>query len=764
MQILRREDIGYLEMNMVKASRYASVILLGIWTVVSQIILIREFLVVFYGNELIFGVAMASWFIGVSIGAISAAILSKRFKNDLPLFVYSQIIALAVLPVAIYLIRNARNIIGVPTGLMIPFITTAIFSFFIIITVTFIAGFCFPLAARIFKNIGAAYILEGLGSFLGGVVFSFLLAGRIDHFTVIFAISSLVTFNLALLSGRSNRIIYVISLCLFAMFILGAGWRLDTFTSKMRLKSINPQMEMLKSADSRYQNITIARLQDQFSVLCDGRFMFNFPDDYNQEVFINIAMNQHLGPRRVLLIGSGIAGEIYQILKYPIERLDYVELDPELIRLTAPFILKKDRDALNDKRLYVYFCDGRFFVNKTGSEYDLIIVNIADPSTAMLNRFYTREFFSQIKRILKKDGVFTIGIASGLNFIGPDIEKYAGSIYKTLNNVFPYVAVAPGDRNQFFCSVSNQVVTTYAVVLERRFLEKKIQSVYFRPELFRDIFFPERVKFLRDTLKRAQAPINTDLQPISYYYNLILWNLFSDSRPQSNIFRDLAKIDLFKIILFAQGAFLLTRLVWIISSAALKKRPLTKHTAGVEKFNSCWAIFTVGFAAMAFEIILIFSFQNIYGYVYEMLGLIIGVFMFGMIAAATFSNNVLLRFPEHLNLTLLINQALIVIFAFILPFGSILHIPFIFLAGFLTGMAFPLACRMYSDTKETIGFTAGVIDSADLIGGCAGVILTGTLLIPLLGITKTCFVIGALNLTSVALIFLASFHEKSLLP
>lgn len=718
---------------------------------IAQIVLIREFLVVFYGNELIFAVVMAAWLVGVSTGATSAGILSKRFKNDQPLFVYSQIIALAVLPIAICLIRDARNVLGVPTGLMIPFVPAAIFSFFVVVPATLVVGFCFPLAARMSKDIGAAYILEGSGSFVAGVAFSFLLAGRIDHFTIIFITSLLVIFNLALLSGRSNKIVYFITLCLAAMLVFGAGRRLDTFTSRVRLKSINSQMQMLGSGDSKYQNITIAKLGDQFSLLCDGRFMFSFPDDYNQEIFINIVMNQHPNPKRVLLIGSGIAGEIYQMLKYPLEKLDYVELDPALIRFSIPYLLKKDKDALGDRRLSIFFSDGRLFVNKTQEKYDLIIVNIADASTAMLNRFYTKEFFNQISRILKKDGVFTAGISSALNYIGPDIEKYVGSIYRTLKTVFSYVIVMPGDRNQFFCSLTEAVVTADAAVLERRFQEKRIQNLYFKPELFRDNFFPERVKFLQESLEKIQAPLNTDSKPISYYYNLVLWNLFSGSS-QTNVFRNLAKINLFKIILSILGLFLLMRLTWIISRAILKKCSIKRYGFGVQKFNSCWAIFTVGFAAMAFEIILIFSFQNIYGYVYEMLGLIVGMFMFGMILAAAFSNNILLRVQKNPTLILLMNEILIVIFAFVLPFVRTLHIPFIFLAGFLTGMGFPLACRLYSDTKEAIGTTAGIIESADLLGACLGVILTGTLLVPLLGIAKTCFVVAGLNLTSVILI------------
>jgi spermidine synthase len=747
---------------MTKICRYLSIIFLGIWAMIAQIILIREFFVIFCGNELIFGIIIGAWLIGVGIGAISAGILSKRLKDDHSLFIYSQIIALIILPLAIFLIRNVRHILQIPIGLMIPFMPTVIMSLLIVIPTTFIIGFCFPLASRIFKNIGTVYILEGFGSFLAGVVFSFLLAGHIDHFTIIFITSILVVLNLALLSKSSNKLIcpafvrqrwiYLLILLLITIAIFNIGLRLDNFSSQLRLKSINPRMQMLKSVDSKYQNIIIAKLQDQLSLLSDGRFLFSFPDEYNQEMFINLLMAQHPHPQTVLLIGSGIAGEIYQILKYPVKRLDYVELDPKLIRITRPYLLEKDRDVLGDKRLSIFFSDGRRFINKTRAKYDLIIVNISDASTAMLNRFYTKEFFAEIKHILKKSGTFTTSISSAVNYIGPDIEKYVGSIYKTLKTAFEYVIVVPGDRNQFFCSMSEGIVSKDATVLEKRFLAKKIKNLYFQPELFRNIFFHARVKFLQESLEKIHVPINTDAQPISYYYNLILWNLFSGSK-SINIFRKLSQIDLFKISFIFLGIFLFIRLAYI----GIKK----ESYFGQKRFNSYWAIFTTGFAAMAFEVILIFSFQNIYGYAYEMIGLIIGIFMLGMIIGATFSNNILIKFA-NLTLILLANEIFIVIFAFTLPFFRVFHIPAIFVAGFLTGMEFPLACRLYSDAQDKIGLTAGMIDGADLVGACLGVVLTGTILVPLLGITRSCFIIGALNLSSVILIFSFYLFQRKL--
>ena len=62
-----------------------------------------------------------------------------------------------------------------------------------------------------------------------------------------------------------------------------------------------------------------------------------------------------------------------------------------------------------------------------------------------------------------------------------------------------------------------------------------------------------------------------------------------------------------------------------------------------QRFNSIAAIVSTGFAGMALEIILIFAFQNIYGYVYENIGLIIAVFMFGVSLGGGISNRLIIQ-------------------------------------------------------------------------------------------------------------------------
>ena len=47
-----------------------------------------------------------------------------------------------------------------------------------------------------------------------------------------------------------------------------------------------------------------------------------------------------------------------------------------------------------DPRVTVAFEDGRAFLERTDKTYDAILLNLPEPATAQINRFYTREFYA----------------------------------------------------------------------------------------------------------------------------------------------------------------------------------------------------------------------------------------------------------------------------------------------------------------------------------------------------------------------------------
>ena len=812
-----------------------SMIFVGCYATIAQVLIIREFLVVFFGSELCIGIILGTWFFGVASGAATGGRIVGRLKNHLSAFIILLLIMCAILPLELILIRVLRLILNVPAGQYIPILSLLLSSLCIITPLSFTIGLIFPIGCKVIRgfthdsaaDIGFVYILESVGSLIGGLLFTFVLITRFQPFTIALIFNCILFLNLFLMfqlpdrgfsKKRKSTAFFVRGkslvclLLLFVTFILlvfGVVNRVDNYFVNVRWSSSNPSIELLESIDSRYENIVVGVRGEQYSVFGNGQFNFAFPDEYANSQIAHLVMTQHPDPKRVLLIGGGMGGLIREMLKHPMEKLDYIELDPALTESIKKYLPPVEEEALSDNRVNIFHADGRYYVKKTKTEeYDLIFVNIPDPSTAFLNRFYTVQFFQEGNNILADNGVFSIEISSAVNYMGEEVVNYTGSIYQTLHSVFPHVIISPGQTNYYFASNSSDTVTFDTATLTKRYVERGVRSEFFSEHVFGTLLPPERVRFVADEIEsRKDLRVNTDAKPVTYFLNLMLWDKLTGSK-LGNILRWL-KDSHIKTFVIPVLIFIVCRFAYV---TVLRRSPDAQ-----QRFNSITAIVTTGFAGMALEIILIFAFQNIYGYVYEDIGLIIAVFMFGMALGGGISNRLILQGTsgnvlDKLNLftmfkefvksqqnhgdgncfsvegnkvvpeevggqkemgwikIFIVLESIIVAYACIMPFvlnqfsSLFLDFEYLFMilvviTGVLVGLEFPIAGKLYLMRKGELGTAAGTIDSADHAGAFIGALLTGVLFVPLFGISGSCVIIAVLNLMSLML-FLHLYYQK----
>lgn len=738
-----------------------AVFLLGSYTIVAQVIFVREFLVIFLGNELCLGVIFSSWFLGIAIGAAaSARPARKTVEGEGPFLLLSTLLA-GLSPLILLLIRVLRSILSVPAGEYIPFAPLMLSTWLLIIPFGFCSGFLFPFACllalgrseRGIRNVGHAYVLEAAGSVFGGALFSFLLVGRFRAFPILFGWCAVILVVLFLLSWEPRRPRWarlLLGACAVAsalVLLTGAAGYLDASSVRLRWESLNAGLPLIASVDSRYENIALAKREEQYDCFGNGQYYFSFPDPYSYAATAHMIMSQHPDPKRVLLMGGGAGGMIRELLKYNLSRLQYVELDPALIRLVEAYLSPGERRSLHAPPVAVHYGDGRRFVKETDERFDLVIVSMPDPSTAMLNRFHTREFFAEVRRVMAPGGALCTRLSAPVDYYGEEVGSYAGSVYCTLRSVFPFVLVAPGEENYFFAATQAGVITSDIATLQERWRGREIQTAYFTPHHFLNWWLPERVAFTRNALEaRGRGLINTDFKPLTYYFDLILWARFSGSRIDGFLKR-LERVSLAWYLL-PLVVLCVARAGYILISGRRGDRQNAVH--------SLLAIGAVGFTAMALEIILIFAFQNIYGYVYGMLGLIVALFMAGL-AAGGLGANALLKNTDRrwvswlggIEFALALYTALMpCIIARAIPSGVRSECVFMLLVsvtGVMTGAGFPIAARIYMNCASSIGKTAARVNGFDQLGACAGSLLTGVIFVPLLGIAATCILLAVMN-------------------
>jgi spermidine synthase len=461
-----------------------------------------------------------------------------------------------------------------------------------------------------------------------------------------------------------------------------------------------------------------------------------------------------------------VGGVLNELTRYPLERIDYAELDPLLIQAVSHFPTPLTQGELSDPRVAVEPVDGRLLVREKlwgmpplpEERYDLIILNLPYPTTLQLNRFYTLEFFQMLRELLADEGILVISCPGSLAYMSDELRDLNAMAYRTLTGVFPYVRPIPGDLTLWLASPSDEPAkASVDEVVERwdkRGLETQLLTApHIRLRLdqrYLDWFWAS----LGKTEGGRKALVNRDLHPVGLFYGLTYWNaLFSPGLARA--FAVAGRLKLWVLSVPIIGATLL----WLI---------VVKLVGKGKGVVVPMAIATTGFTGMTADLIIVFAFQTLYGYVYHWIGLIITAFMVGLSLGGLLMTRRLAVIQEGQSVLLRLELAIVLFWA-LMPlalstvFSHITH-PLIFssiqwgllalnaLAGFLVGAQFPLANKMWLKGREGRRGTTGALYASDLVGAFVGSMVVSVVLIPVLGILETCLLAAILKVGSLLLV------------
>lgn len=144
-------------------------------------------------------------------------------------------------------------------------------------------------------------------------------------------------------------------------------------------------------------------------------------------------------PKELLVIGLG-GGVVLEDVPETFERIDVVELEPEVVEANRRLATLRDTDPLADPRVRVLVNDARGALMLTDLRYGAIVSQPSHPWTAGASHLYTRDFFEQVRGRLAPGGVFVQWM--GLQFVDEDLMR---SLLATLLAVFPHVRVYEAD-------------------------------------------------------------------------------------------------------------------------------------------------------------------------------------------------------------------------------------------------------------------------------------------------------------------------------
>lgn len=348
-----------------------------------------------------------------------------------------------------------------------------------------------------------------------------------------------------------------------------------------------------------------------------------------------------------------------EVAKYNPSQVDYLELDPHLTAAASQAGLIKKAPFLN-----VIHEDARRYMKLTDKHYDAVIMDLPEPETFQVNRFFTEAFFAIAKKALKEGGVFSFNMGYSPNYMSEVRRKKLSTVFNTTRRQFKHVKIVPGEEAYFLMSDRSLSMDIPALLRE-----KKIPTVFIQG-FYEGNVTQERIKTIQEGLDKEES-INTDFEPRLMNIAFMEWFSKHDTTPW--------------VFIFALAGVTLVYLIFI-------------------KWEE-YILFSTGFVTMGMEMLVILSFQVIYGYIYLKIGAMVTAFLMGLLPGALAGQ----RWQAGSGFKILISDGLILLMSFgffmwlfwarfdAQPWHLLL---FSFLFSFFCGFQFPVVTDIIGEKQS----------------------------------------------------------------
>jgi spermidine synthase len=688
----------------------ASAVAAGLAAQTVQVVCLREILQTARGGEVVLGLALASWLLGTSLGAIT---WRGRPRTA----------ALLTVVVSALLLPGLRLMPPSPGGWAPAAALLAA------------AGAYGPGAffAAVLRRLNArgALVAEAIGACVAGAALTFLLLPVLPAWTL------LVLAGVACWGAAGARL-WTVALVVVAAFPVGLG--IDRAT--LPPSGLWRDSELVRTTESPYGRLFWLRRGEQRSLFVNGQLAFTVPNEVGAEAFANLVLAAHPQPRSVLVVGlGGVGGVLRECRRHPsVVDLEIAIQDHQALALVEPDLPAADRDALAGAK--VRFGDPRR--RAASVSRDVILVLAPEPRTLQANRYYTREFFAEAR--LRPGGLLALQLPAAPNVREGEVLARNVSVYRALAP--KRVLVLPGVHDLLLASEDAAPEVTPDALLAR-LRERGITLRHHAQDFFAEPFragevervnrvyaeYPQRpppaVPFaVAETPGTAPAPEvlpNRDVHP-----GAVVHSAGALAREE--------QVGWLRVA--ARFAFLAPVLLLSLAAVGLLRVWWKGHRAA-----ATLATATAGATSMGLWIVLLMAHQARVGALYGDLALLAAVFMAGFALGARTRIG-----AERCDLVFVV--MCVVVWWALPPSGErVIYFFCTLMVGHVGGSTLANAAARFPSAARRLY-------AWDVAGAALAALLFGTFLVPALGAPFACAVAGGLKLISLLGHLVARFRAE----
>ncbi|MBC8382639.1 MAG: hypothetical protein H8E22_02290 [Candidatus Cloacimonetes bacterium] len=695
---------------------------LGMISLVGQTVLLRELLIEVRGNEIVYAIYLSLWLFMIAVGSFIGKFLLQ--KDRLQSYIKAGFLLLSFLVILQFFgIRIFAGLLTVVSGEMFELGNIFLLALLILTSGCLVMGSLFPLLCSYIKNVPEpvhkGYVLESIGIILGGVLFAGLIS-ILSHITMLIVLGMVNLVILFLLMRKKYLIIPLIIFLIMIPFI-------EKLFKQFYAEKYSPQ-ELILSRDSKYGRLDVTKSQAQQNYYWNGELFAHTDNELYAQQMVNFVMLQNPEARKILLIGGLLRGYIPEITKYErIKRIDCLEMDENIIAIAPQH---PDVHYIQDDPIH--------YLRTSSDTYEIIFVDVPDPSSLLLNRFYTLQFFELAKKhFSSSSAVLAITLSSGTNFMTPELVQLNASVWKTFSKVFHYSIIIPSIKNIYIGSEESNITNDVEELQQRA---QNYQSIWFNDTVIFEQCNPLRIGQIHNAIE-GRGELNTIADPAAYLSTISVWTNILDLNISSTMQwmkRNVVFLFLFSIFVILGIAF-----------GASKLNRISRSLIDMQ-------VFVVSLVNFVMQLVLLNLFQMQYGNVYFMIFLFTTIFMLGLTCGFLLRNK--LRFSLYILYVFNLILAGFVFLFFENVFPAIIYLICNLIFAFLEGsiLAKLLAVK-YEIEKIESGSTFYFMDS---LGSMVGGLIIGVVLFPVIGIKSSILMLMCLLGVNMALQFKKRIHHR----
>src|SRR5438477_2921479 len=449
-----------------------------------------------------FALMLAVVLAGIGFGGIAAGVINRRsacLHQFLPVLL--RLAAIAVLLSYLFFPGEA---VRTPAGAfsLTSWHQIALLCLALMFPASFLSGILFPTIVALVQasaedrmnSTGITTLFNTTGAAVGPLIASFVLLPAIGYqWSLLICAAGYVLLGILVSEGSSWSIrrpigVATIAFCgtailLFAIFPYHrAESQFEHASRPYETEQGEVLAHVVKRIESTSDTLQLLR-RDLFGEpyyyrMLTNAFTMSATNPHSQRymrlfAYLPLALRPESEDVLLLCYGCGVTADAF--LHGPnVKRMDVVDISKEVLQLADFYAGINYSNPLRDPRATTFIQDGRFFLQASPRQYDIISGEPPPPKVAGSVNLYTEEFFSLMKSRLKQGGIVTFWLP--INQLKVEEAK---AILRAFHNVFANASLwASGDQEWIMMGIKGP---------GRKVEEEELRQLWSNPDTGADL-------------------------------------------------------------------------------------------------------------------------------------------------------------------------------------------------------------------------------------------------------------------------------------